>query len=87
MTRDILVIDDWFIWVWCPTIRRIREYVTEVWPEWLDVPEGAPVSAMVPFLGNHRGHLLDYTFDDRDAALRYIRTGDTSGAANLERGA
>jgi hypothetical protein len=77
--RDILLIDDWFIWVWCPAIRRIREYMTECWPEWLQVdPEGlgsnvTDVSGMIPYLGNHRGELMDYTFDSREDALDYLK--------------
>jgi hypothetical protein len=89
--RDILLTDDWFIWVWCPAIRRIREYCTECWPEWLAVDpenlgsgEGHTVAEMVPYLGNHRGRLLDYTFDSREDALSYLKRGDLNGASYLE---
>ena len=80
-TPDVLLVDDWFIWVWCRTIRRIREYMTECWPEWLDIdPPGLgsnvpDVSCMVAHLGNHRGELRDYTYNSREEALAALKEG------------
>ena len=58
MRDEILLCEDWGIWfdrgglIWC--------YITELWPEWLDVPETEPADApavtrMLPFIRNHRG--------------------------------
>lgn len=50
----VVLADDWFIWVVDESTGLVWNYVTELWPEWLDVPEGAPITAMIPHAHNYR---------------------------------
>lgn len=56
----VLSADDWFIWVEDRTTRLVWAYNTELWEEWLDMPEGdymgeshpadgPAVTRMIPF--------------------------------------
>jgi hypothetical protein len=45
--------DDWIVFVWDGRSALVDYYVTELWPEWLDYPDGTPVPAMAQHIHNH----------------------------------
>lgn len=49
----VLLAEDWFIYVVREADNLVFVYNTELWYEWLDVPEGATVAAMIPFAHDH----------------------------------
>jgi hypothetical protein len=79
MERGILAINDWLIGPGCPAIHRRRECVISIWARWVDLREGSLIAAMSLPPGNPIEHLLDYSFDTRENALRCISSAENQG--------
>jgi len=65
----ILGTDDWLIFGMLRNGSMVT-WMTEMWEQWLDAPEGTPVTAMIPFIGSY-GYRREESFIDASKPLSF----------------